>query len=83
MSVEDALYELRQAHEEALESAREDGYSDGYNEGSRDGDRKLDDFRRAVLEKLAQLRLGAELPLPLNGITMTLEEVEELIREAA
>lgn len=83
MNIEDALAEVRQAHEEALDTAREDGYSDGYNDGTREGTQQLDDFRRVVLEKLAQLRLGAELPLPLNGITMTLEEVEKLIREAA
>ena len=92
MSFETALRALEEAHEDevsrlederdtAFESGREQGEDEGFKEGEKRGRELVDDFARRLLDKLAQLRMGAELPMPLNGITMTLDEIERMIKE--
>lgn len=55
----------------------------GYDEGYNDGRRALRDGLLAdLLEKVERRQRGASLPTPIYSDTMTLEEVEQMIREA-
>ena len=74
-------HECTHDYSDELEEAEGRGYDQGFREGQQAGERMVLDGVRNLLEAVDQRRRGAALPYPINGETMTLDEVEEMIRK--
>lgn len=67
-------------------SGYDEGYDDGYDDGAESApdDGSYDDGQRqtrlGLLEEIDKRKRGAALPHPIYSDTMTLDEVEQLIR---
>lgn len=85
MSLADAIRDLEDAHQEEMEQEYERGKEDGYEE--RDNERsqavreQAEALARVLLDELAQRRVRAELLLLREEAMMTIDEVEQMIRE--
>lgn len=87
-NVLDALADLRRAADD-IESAvayeadneLEEAAQRGYDEGRKDGERLVQEYGRALIAAVDQMRRQAVLPYPLHPGVMTLDEVEKMIRE--
>jgi len=67
-------------YSDELEEAEGRGYDQGFREGRSAGARELRDYIKELLVEIERRRDRAELPHPLNGLTITLDELEEMIR---
>jgi hypothetical protein len=72
-------HECTHDYSDELEEAERNGYEDGAREGRKYGEWLVKDIFTSLLNAVDQRRRGAALPHPLNGETMTLDEVEEMI----
>lgn len=72
-------------------SGYDEGYDEGYDDGHDDGKQEAGDVREiffrsqndalyALAEEIDKRKRGAALPHPIYNDTMTLDEIEQLIR---
>ena len=74
-------HECTHDYSDELEEAHDRGYDQGFHEGQKHGEVMVHDIGHNLLETVDKRRRGAALPYPINGETMTLDEVEEMIRK--